>query len=182
MKSKADTRICISNFLTLVSTQFSAKIKVIRTDNGPEFNMPTLYSSLGIIQQTSCVETPQQNSTVERKHRHLLNVTRALLFHSKLPKCFWSYAGCHSPFLINRLPTPFLQQHTPYAKLHNDSPTFLNLKVFGCLAYATTLTQNRKKLDPRSRKCIFLGYKPVTKGYILLDLHRSFYFSKCNIF
>lgn len=180
MKSKADTRTCISTFLALVSTQFNAKVKIIRTDNGNEFNMSHYYSSLGIIHQTSYVETPQQNSTIERKYRHLLNVTRALLFHSHLPKCFWSYAVCHSVFLINRLPTPVLNHQTPYAMLHGDSPTFLDLKVFSCLSYATTLTQNQKQLDPRSRKCLFLGYKPATEGYILLDLHtRHICVQKC---
>lgn len=66
LKCKSDTRTCIAHFFNLVSTQFSAKIKVLRTDNGKEFSMPSYYSSLGIIHQTSCVETPQQNSVVER--------------------------------------------------------------------------------------------------------------------
>lgn len=50
--------------------------------------MLTFYDDHGILHQTYCVETPQQNSKVERKHRHLLDVTRVLLFHSNLPKVF----------------------------------------------------------------------------------------------
>lgn len=46
------------------------------------------FSSLGILYQIIFIEAPQQNSTVERKYKHLLNVTRSLLFHSRLSKPF----------------------------------------------------------------------------------------------
>src|SRR4051812_5725298 len=98
MHNKSETRLHIKNFISYCNTQFHSKIKTIRSDNGTEFIMPSYYASLGIIHQRSCVETPQQNSVVERKHRHLLNVTRSLLFHAHLPKNFWSYALCHATF------------------------------------------------------------------------------------
>lgn len=167
LKTKSDARPCMLKFIQHVQTQFDSKIKIIRTDNGQEFNMPSFYDLHAIIHQTFCVETPQQNAKVERKHRHLLSVTRALLFHSKLPTIFWSYAVCHAVYLINRLPTPTLNHKSPFEMLTGSPPTFLDLKVFGCLVYASTLTQNRTKLDSRARKCIFLGYQPGTKGYVL---------------
>lgn len=67
MQHKSETKTHIESFINMVSTQFNAKIKCIRSDNGPEFLLPQLYASKGIIHQTSCVETPQRNGRVERK-------------------------------------------------------------------------------------------------------------------
>lgn len=183
MKNKSETRECITNFITYIHTQFSVKIKAIRSDNGSEFNMSSYFASQGIIHKKSCVETPQQNSVVERKHRHLLNVTRALLFHSKLPKCFWSHAMLYATYIINRLPTPVLQHKSPFELLYDQPPTYLDLKVFGCLTYASTLTQQRNKLYPRARQCIFLGFRPSVKGYVLFDPNtREIFVSRHAIF
>ena len=43
------------------------------------------------------------------------------------------------------------------------------MKIFGCEAYALTLKNQRSKLDPRSKRCIFVGYDDVTKWYRLWD-------------
>jgi hypothetical protein len=40
------------------------------------------------VHQTSCINTPQQNGVAERKHRHLLNMARALLLQAGLPYQF----------------------------------------------------------------------------------------------
>jgi len=89
MKNKSKTRSLLNNFVIYARTQFNRNIKIIRSDNGSEFNCKEFYDNLGIIHQTSCVETPQQNSVVERKHQHILNVARSIMFHSNLPKPFW---------------------------------------------------------------------------------------------
>jgi len=85
------------------------------------------------------VETPQQNCVVERKHQHILNVTRSLMFQSGLPKLYWCYAVSYVVHIINRLPSISLNGKSLYEILHDTPPTYMNLKTFGSLCYASTL-------------------------------------------
>jgi hypothetical protein len=171
MKHKSEARKHLKDFIQLIETQHNSKVKVIRTDNGVEFIMLAFYASKGIMHHTSCVESPEQNGRVERKHQHLLNIGRSLLYQAKIPKMFWSYAIQHATFFINRILTPYLDNKSPYEMMNNNLPDLTNLKVFGSLAYASTLHAHRTKLEPRSRTCIFLGYKSGVKGTILYDLN-----------
>lgn len=72
----------------MVSTKFDKQIKIIRTDNGPEFTLSEFYNSKGMIHQLSCVGMPQQNGRVERRHQDILNINRALMFQASLPKLY----------------------------------------------------------------------------------------------
>jgi len=170
MHSKGETRSLLRNFITYVKIQYGKDIKIIRFDNGSEFSYTNLCNHYGIAHQRSYVENPQQNAIVERKHQHILNVARSLMFQSNLPKAYWTYAISHVIHLINRLPTPTLKNKSPYEIFHGDLPTLLDLKVFGCLCYGSTLENNRTKFDPRARKGVFIGCKASMKGYIVLDI------------
>ena len=170
LRTKSEVLKVFPDFLKMVETQYKAVVKGVRSDNAPELQFTELYKSKGIQSYHSCPETPEQNSVVERKHQHILNVARSLMFQAHLPLEYWGDYVLTSVFLINRLPTPLLQNKSPFQVLMNKKPEYKGLRVFGCLCYSSTSSKNRHKFQPRSKACLFLGYPAGYKGYKLLDL------------
>ena len=77
------------SFIAMVDRQLSQTVQIVQSGNGTEFNcLLDFFKATGIIFQTSCVGTPQQNGRVERKHKHILSVARALRFQANLPILF----------------------------------------------------------------------------------------------
>ena len=158
----------------MVQTQFQTKVRTIRSDNGSEFLcLKNQFSKLGIVHETSCVGTPQQNGRVERKHRHILNVARALRFEASLPIDFWGECILTAAYLINRTPTSLLNGLTPYERIHNKAPTYDHLRIFGTLCYVHNQGTRGDKFAPRSNKCVFLGYPYGKKGWRVFDLDKQ---------
>lgn len=90
MLEKSEVATLLQKFCAMSVRQFGHQVLTVRSDNGTEFMVLKKYfQNNGIMHQTSCVDTPQQNGRVERKHRHILNVARACLFQSKLRVTFW---------------------------------------------------------------------------------------------
>ncbi|KAL4591437.1 hypothetical protein LXL04_004402 [Taraxacum kok-saghyz] len=181
LKGKDEVFGHIVNFYNMIKNQFDKTIKIVRSDNGTEFinqNFNTFFETKGIIHQSSCVYTPQQNGIVERKHRHLLNVARSLLFQGGVPLRFWGECILTATYLINRTPSSVLKGKTPYELIYKTEPSLNHLRVFGCLCFATKLNMH-DKFASRSDKCVFMGYSNFKKGYKLWSLDsKSFLFSR----
>lgn len=91
LQNKSDYLCTLKTFEEYVFNQFNGKIKFIRSDNALEFadkECTTHFARKGIVHQTSCPYTPHQNARVERKHRQVLEVARALRFQSGLSLSF----------------------------------------------------------------------------------------------
>ncbi|RVW40658.1 putative mitochondrial protein [Vitis vinifera] len=112
----------------------------------------SFMSHHGILHQSSCAHTPQQNGVAERKNRHLVETARTLLLHnSSLPS-------------------------------FPDQPLyFLPPRVFGCTCFVHILTPGQDKLSAKAMKCLFLGYSRLQKGYRCYSLETHRYFISADV-
>lgn len=173
LRSKDEVLKVFPEFLQMIELQYKAQVRGVRSDNAPELKFTELFKKKGILPYHSCPETLEQNSVVERKHQHILNVARALMFQSHLTLDYWGDSILTAVFLINKTPTPLLKNKSPYEALMAKTPDYSGLKVFGCLAYMSTSSKNRHKFQPPSKPCVFIGYPAGYKGYKLLDLETN---------
>jgi len=157
MQDQTEASKLLKIFIVMMKNQFY-RVKVVRSDNGSEFTSSPLqmfYHENGILHESSCVDTPQQNERVERKHRHILNVARALRFQANLLICFWGECVLTTTYLINQTPTKLLKGKSPYEVLFNKSPSYNEIRAFGCICFAQTNPQVDDKFVSRSKKCVF---------------------------
>lgn len=68
MHYKSEVKEKLSHFKAYVHTQFQTSIKIVRSDNGGEFInhfLLHLFLSTGVVHQTTCPHTPEQNALQE---------------------------------------------------------------------------------------------------------------------
>lgn len=108
VKGKSNVCQTVKNFFTMHQNKFQTNIQEY-------FNtiLDVFFLKNGIVHQSSCSQTPQQNEVVERKNRHLLKVARALLFSNKVPNYLWDEFVLTAPYVINRMPSEILNFQTP---------------------------------------------------------------------
>lgn len=174
MLAKSEVRIVLTNFLVYTEKQFGKSVKVVRSDNETEFMcLSPSFRKKGIIHQTSCVGTSQQNGRVERKHRHILNVAWALLFQAHSPIKLWAEAISIPAYLINRTPSSIHNGRSPYEVLHGHKPSYDQLRVFGSSCYTHQARRDKDKFRERSHKCIFVGYPFGQKGLKVYNIEKN---------
>ncbi|KAA0057264.1 Retrovirus-related Pol polyprotein from transposon TNT 1-94 [Cucumis melo var. makuwa] len=83
---------------------------------------PPHRESGGIVHQTSCAYTPQQNGVVEQKNCHLVEVARSVMLPTSLPSYLWGDAILTATHLINRMPSRILHLQTPLDCLKESYP------------------------------------------------------------
>lgn len=159
---------------SMVENQEDKKVKILRTDNGGEYTSGEFEKYLkkeGIRHELTIPKNPEQNGVAERMNRTLVEMTRSMLHD--MPKKFWAEALSTAVYLRNRSPTTSVPDMTPYEALQGEKPDVSHLKQFGCICYAHIPKDERKKLDSKATKCIFLGYGDRVKGYRLYDETRG---------
>ena len=81
-----------------------------------------------------------------------------MLSTANLTQSFWAEAVMTAVHIINRSPSTPLDNQIPEQLWTGKKPHYDHLRVFGCEAFAHVPKELRKKLDPKSHKCVFIGY------------------------
>src|SRR5215216_5102796 len=95
-------------------------------------------------------------------------MVRSMMSLSDLPLSFWGYALETAAFTLNRAPSKSVET-TPYELWFGKKPKLSFLKVWGCNTYVKRLQPD--KLEPKSEKCVIIGYPKKTIRYTFY--HRS---------
>ncbi len=168
MKHKGEMFQHFLNFKAMVEKEKGVSIKCLRFDGGGEYFSNEFSEYLkehGIQRKYSCSYSPQQNGVAERKNKHIVKITRAMLNEKNLLNYFWAKAVTTAIYIMNRTPTTAIHGVTPEEKFTGKKPDVSHLRVFGCIAYVHVPNEKRSKLNPKVKKCIFIGYSSKQKGY-----------------
>lgn len=160
------------DFQNLVERLFNCKIVAMQIDWGGEYqHLNSFFQRIGSTHHVSCPHAHQQNGSAERKHRYLVEVALSLLAHAAMPLKFWDEAILTAAYLINRLPSRVINQDTPISCLFSIEPDYKSLRVFGCACWPNLRPYNTRKLAVRSKRCVFLGYSSLHKGFKCLEIN-----------
>ena len=166
----------VRNLLNLVP---ESVIRKLRSDNGGEF-MGAEFKDILIenqIRHEQCAPySPHQNGVAERGWRTLFNAARSSLIESKLPKSMWTYALMNAAHVRNRCFQKRTQQ-TPYFLLTGRKPDLSILHIFGTICYS--YHEDKKKLDDRSKRGVFVGYDRESPSYLVHHDSRQVKRSRC---
>ena len=145
-----------------VENQTGRKVKYLRSDNGSEYpdsQFQRYCEGHGIQRHFTMRKTPQQNGVTERMNKTICERARCLRLNAGLPKCFCVEAVNMACYLIKISPWASLGVKVAKDVWTGNSVDFTNLRIFGCPAYMHIPADEVSKLDAKSTKRIFLGFK-----------------------
>jgi hypothetical protein len=147
------------------------KIKTLRSDGGGEYmsyQLADYLADAGILHQTSCPNSSQQNGIAERYQCTLFDRVRCLLNEAGMSWGWWGEAAMTATYLYNRTPHSALPDSvSPLSFWSNKSVSISHIRVFGTVCYSIDTSKDRKKSSPRAIECCLLGYDALSKAYRL---------------
>lgn len=152
-----------------VEKQTGRKLKRLRTDNGLEFcskQWTEFCEAEGICHETTMVYTPQQNGIAERFNRTLMDLLRATLHETSLPKGAWAELLDTAVHVRNRVTNSHDSKETPYEIWTGKKPNVSYFREIGCEVFVHIPKPRRhSKLTPRAERGTLIGYAKRGRGY-----------------
>jgi hypothetical protein len=123
MKHKSEMFQHFLNLKTVVEKEKGVSIKCLRS-NGRGYYFSNEFSEYlkehGIQRKYSCNYSPQQNEVAERKNRHIVEITCAMLNEKNFPNYFCAEAVITIVYIMNQTPTMVVHGMTFEEKIHKQ--------------------------------------------------------------
>ena len=100
-------------------------------------------------------------------NRTIMEHARSMRLHAALPLHMWEEAINIDIYLISRVPSTPLGFGILEEAWTSKKVSYSFLKTFGCEAFSHIDSENRTKLEAKSKKCVFVGYGINEFGYRL---------------
>ena len=174
LKHKSDAFARFKEFHNMM-TSMNKMVKVLRCDNGLEFQNATFKEYLvaaGIRLCTSAPYCPQQNGMIERDNRTIVESARSMIHAKGAPQFLWSEAVNTAVYALNRT-TSGTQSITPYEKWYGSKPDIGHMQPFWTPAFAHIPSIQRTKFDAKANKTWLVGYQEGCKNYRLYDPNKK---------
>src|SRR6202522_4191402 len=165
LAKKDETAKCYKQYEAWVETQMGAKIKVLNSDRGGEYQgeeFVEYLKSKGTHQKLNIHDTHHQTGVAERRNRTIAERIRALLHASGLPKNLWGEAARHVVWLLNRTTTKAVEGMTPFEAAFGKKPNLKGVREWGEEVYVRV--EKGTKLGGRVREGRWLGMDEESKG------------------
>ena len=105
---KSEVATKLKALCQMIELQFEERVQIFRTNNAKDFcnhKLISYFTELGIIHESLCIYTPQQNGVAEQKIGLVQEKGHVLLLQSGAPIYLWGEAMLTATFLINWTPT-----------------------------------------------------------------------------
>ena len=107
---------------------------------------------------------PEDNGKIERVWGTVMNMARCMVDTAGMSKEYWGHALKGAFYIKNRSLHSALGK-TPFEAFYGQQPDVSHLRTFGCTCFL--YEEEKKKLDARATKGVFLGYSTNSKVYIV---------------
>jgi hypothetical protein len=176
IKHKSDVKVLVKKRINQQQTKTMLKLKTYHTDGGGEFvndELDSFFAENGTVHTKTTAHTSQHNPA-ERGNRTLIEMARAIMHYSGVPRYVGDEAIMMAAVLLDVRISSVDDAKTPFELYEKRKPKLSKLHVFGCDVYRYNHPSDRDgKLDETGKRGIFVGYEPTNGSYFrVLDMEQ----------
>ncbi len=167
--AEARTRATVRKINVLARSSYSgSRLKALRTKYDGAYistDFKDYLTENGIEHQRTVAYIHQQNRVAERMNRTLVDLFRPMLHNGRFDKRFWNEALSTAVYIRNPVTTRCLLANTPPFHLWIRKALDLShLGLFCCKWWYVVPKSKFKKLHPRPKMAIMIGYSSHSSG------------------